>query len=157
MRIFLSVRDAPERLVTGAYILHAGLEKWNGKPEHAAGIHGMATAAFPFLSAIPPKKFLRLLATGEIATGAALLTPVVSNKIAGAALTAFSGALLAMYWRTPALHRPGSIWPTQPGIAISKDSWMLGIGIGLLADDAAAGSRRSRGRGSAEGLAAAPC
>jgi hypothetical protein len=39
-----------------------------------------------------------------------------------------------MYLRTPALHRPGSVWPTPAGIAVSKDVWMLGIGVGLLAD-----------------------
>jgi hypothetical protein len=32
------------------------------------------------------------------------------------------------------LRKPGSIWPSQQGMAISKDSWMLGIGLGLLAD-----------------------
>jgi uncharacterized membrane protein YphA (DoxX/SURF4 family) len=129
------LRDAPERLATGAYILHVGVQKWNGTPEHAAGLHAMAAAAFPFLRPIPPQRFRRLLATGEIATGAALLTPVVPTRVAGAALTAFSGSLLAMYWRTPALHESGSIWPTQAGIAISKDVWMLGIGLGLLAGD----------------------
>ena len=75
----------------------------------------------------------------EIATGTALLTPVVPNKLAGAALTAFSGSLLAMYLRTPAMHKPGSVWPAPPGMAVSKDVWMLGIGLGLLASPAAPG------------------
>jgi hypothetical protein len=39
-----------------------------------------------------------------------------------------------MYLRTPALHKPGSIWPTQAGTGVSKDIWMLGIGLGLLVD-----------------------
>jgi hypothetical protein len=39
-----------------------------------------------------------------------------------------------MYMRTPALHKPGSYWPTPNGIGVSKDIWMLGIGLGLLAD-----------------------
>jgi hypothetical protein len=26
---------------------------------------------------------------------------------------------------------PGSIWPSQAGTGISKDVWMLGIGLGL--------------------------
>jgi hypothetical protein len=39
-----------------------------------------------------------------------------------------------MYLRTPTLHEPGSIWPTQAGIGVSKDVWMLGVGVGLLAD-----------------------
>lgn len=134
MRLHPSARAVPARLATGAYILHSGLEKWHGPEEQAHGVHGMAAGAFPFLRSIPPKQFLKLLAVGEIATGALLLTPVVSNAVAGTALTGFSSGLLAMYARTPALRKPGSIWPTQAGIGVSKDVWMLGIGLGLLAD-----------------------
>ena len=94
----------------------------------------MAAAAFPFLQPIPPPRFLKLLAAGELATSALLLAPLVPNAVAGAALTGFSGALLAMYARTPALRKPGSIWPTSAGIGVSKDVWMLGIGVGLLVD-----------------------
>jgi uncharacterized membrane protein YphA (DoxX/SURF4 family) len=134
MRLRLTPRDLPTRLSTGAYILHAGWEKWHGDVERANGVHGMAAGAFPFLRTIPPATFLKLLAAGEIATGAALLVPAVPNRVAGAALTGFAGGLMAMYLRTPALHKPGSIWPTPAGTAVSKDVWMLGIGIGLLAD-----------------------
>jgi uncharacterized membrane protein YphA (DoxX/SURF4 family) len=90
MRAPLAARDVPGRLVTGGYILHAGSGKWNGAPETAAGIHGAAAAAFPFLNDVPPEKFLRMLAVGEIATGAALLLPVVPSELAGLALTGFS-------------------------------------------------------------------
>jgi hypothetical protein len=45
-----------------------------------------------------------------------------------------SGGLVAMYARTPTMHAPGSIWPSRLGIAVSKDVWMLGIGLSLLAD-----------------------
>lgn len=121
-----------ERAVTGAYILHSGIEKWGGGDEQAIGVHGMAAGAFPVLNQVPPTRFLRLLAAGEIATGSLLLAPFVPNRVAGAALTAFSGALVTMYARTPALRRPGSIWPTQAGTAVSKDSWMLAIGIALM-------------------------
>jgi uncharacterized membrane protein YphA (DoxX/SURF4 family) len=133
MRSRLATHDVPPRLATGAFILHAGLEKWRGTPETAAGVHGMAAGAFPFLRDIPPEKFLRILAAAEIATGTALLTPFVPNRLAGAGLTAFSASLLTMYWRTPALRKSGSIWPTPAGIAVSKDVWMLGIGLGLVA------------------------
>jgi uncharacterized membrane protein YkgB len=44
-----------------------------------------------------------------------------------------------MYLRTPALHKPGSVWPTQAGTAVSKDVWMLGIGLGLMAGSAGGG------------------
>jgi uncharacterized membrane protein YphA (DoxX/SURF4 family) len=128
----LAVRDVPLRVATGAYILHSGIEKWNGGEEHAAAIHGMAAGAYPFLSKVPSGRFLKALAAAEIAIGATLLSPIVPNRLAGASLTAFAGGLVVMYFRTPALHRPGSVWPTPAGIGISKDIWMLGIGLGLL-------------------------
>jgi hypothetical protein len=132
----MRLRHLPGRLAAGAYVLHTGLEKWKAGEEVAKGVHASATEAFPFLSSIEPKRFLRMLAAGEIAVGAALLTPIVPAGLAGAALTAFSGSLLTMYWRRPALHRPGSVWPTPQGMAVSKDVWMLGIGLGLVADAA---------------------
>ena len=133
MRLPLAARDVPARLATGGYILHSGITKWNGTPQTAAAVHGAAAAAFPFLKDIPPEKFLRMLAAGELAIGTTLLLPLVPSRLAGLALTGFSGALLTMYWRTPAMHKPGSIWPTHAGTAVSKDVWMLGIGLGLLA------------------------
>jgi hypothetical protein len=133
MRLHLSARDLPTRVAAGAYILHAGLEKWHGPRAQAEGVHGMASAAYPVVASVPPERFLKLLAAGEIATGAVLLSPFIPNRLAGLALTGFSGALLGMYLRTPSLHKEGSIWPTPGGIAVSKDVWMLGIGLGLLA------------------------
>lgn len=135
MSLSVALRRLPERLATGAYILHSGLEKWNGGPEQAQGIHGMAAGAYPFLARIEPATFLRLLAAGEIATGSLLLLPFVPRAVAGAALTAFSGGLVTMYLRTPALHKKGSVWPTPNGIAVSKDVWMLAIGTGLILDE----------------------
>ena len=134
-------RSLPGRAATGAFILHTGIEKWNGPSTQAEGVHAMAAGAFPFLKSIPPERFLRALAAGEVLTGALLLAPFVSNAVAGAALTGFSGSLLTMYARTPALRKPGSVWPAPAGIAVSKDVWMLGIGLGLLAD---AAKRRNR-------------
>jgi uncharacterized membrane protein YphA (DoxX/SURF4 family) len=135
----MKLRNLPTRLATGAYILHTGVEKWSGSEQQAQGVHGMASGAFPFLKGVKPTDFLKALSVGEMAVGAVLLAPVVPSAVAGAALTGFSGALLAMYLRTPALHKPGSIWPTQNGIGVSKDVWMLGIGVGLLVDAARQG------------------
>lgn len=133
-----AIRHVPTRLSTGAYILHAGLEKWKGDEERAKALHGVACGAYPFLRKVPPTAFLKALAAAEIGTGAALLAPFVPNKVAGTALTAFAGSLVALYLRTPAMHKPGSVWPTQAGTGVSKDIWMLGIGLGLLADGAPA-------------------
>jgi uncharacterized membrane protein YphA (DoxX/SURF4 family) len=132
--MFMHVRNIPARAASGAYLLHSGLGKWNGSEEQAKGVHAMASGAFPFLAKVPPATFLKALSIAEIGTGTALLAPVVHNKIAGAALSAFASGLITMYLRTPALHEPGSVWPTQAGLAVSKDVWMLGIGLNLLAE-----------------------
>ncbi len=146
MQFRLKPRDLPGRITTGAYILHAGLQKWNADEARANGVHGMAAGAFPVLKSVPPTRFIRMLAAGEVATGALLLSPFVSTGLAGAALTAFSGSLVTMYARTPALREPGSIWPSPAGIAVSKDVWMLGIGLGFLADASFRARRGSSGR-----------
>ncbi len=147
-------RDLPGRAATGAFILHSGMEKWNGPSAQAEGVHAMAAGAFPFLKSIPPERFLKVLAAGEVLTGALLLAPFVSNALAGAALTGFSGSLVTMYARTPALHKPGSVWPTPAGIAVSKDVWMLGIGLGLLAG---AAKRKGARQQAPEALEESPC
>lgn len=131
----MHARNVPTRVVTGAYIVHSGWGKWHGTPEQARGVHGMAAGAFPFVADVPPATFLKALAALEMSVGTLLLSPFVRNRLAGASLTAFAVGLVTMYLRTPALHEPGSIWPTPAGIGVSKDVWMLGIGLGLLADD----------------------
>jgi uncharacterized membrane protein YphA (DoxX/SURF4 family) len=130
----MKARDIPTRVATGAYIVHSGWDKWHGTEEQARAVHGTAAGAFPFLGRMPSTTFLKVLAVAEIGVGTALLVPVVPNRIAGASLTAFAGGLLTMYLRTPALHKPGSLWPTPAGIGVSKDVWMLGVGVGLLVD-----------------------
>jgi uncharacterized membrane protein YphA (DoxX/SURF4 family) len=135
----VKARDLPGRIATGAYILHAGLEKWHAEEARAKGVHQAASGAFPFLERVPPERFIKLLAAGEIAIGSALLAPVVPSVLAGAALTGFSGSLVTMYLRTPAMHKPGSVWPTQAGTGVSKDVWMLGIGLGLIAGSLGSG------------------
>ena len=130
----MKLSHIPLRVITGAYILHTGLEKWGGDDDTAKVVHGMASGTYPVFGSMPPPRFLRLLAAGEIATGAALLAPMVSTAAAGAALTGFSTALLGLYAKTPGMRKEGSIWPTQQGTAISKDVWMVAIGLALLAD-----------------------
>src|ERR1700704_3833866 len=111
----MKLRNVPTRLATGAYILHSGWEKWHGDEDRAAAVHGMAAQAFPAFGSMKSTHFLKALSAGELALGAALLTPVVPPALAGAALSGFSGALVAMYLRTDGLHKPGSIWPTARG------------------------------------------
>ena len=128
----MKLRDVPLRAATGAYILHSGLDKWKVDEAHAQQLHGFAAGAFPALGSIPPKRFAQLLAAGEMALGGALLAPFIPSRLAGAALTGFSAGLMGLYARTPGMRKPGSIWPTPQGIGLSKDVWMLGVGLGLL-------------------------
>lgn len=132
----MRLREVPTRLVTGAYILHSGISKMKAGPEQAEGLHGAATGAYPMFRNVPAPKFVRMLAISEISVGSLLLMPFIPTWLAGAALTVFSSGLVGMYLRTPALRKPNSIWPSQAGTAISKDAWMLGIGIGMLVDAA---------------------
>ena len=132
MRLPITASEIAPRIATGAFILNSGLGKRNADEATAAGLHGFAASTYPFLKDVPPATFAKTLATGEIVIGAALLTPFVPTAVAGAALTAFSAGLLGLYLRTPGMTKPGSVAPTQEGLPIAKDVWMLGIGIGLL-------------------------
>lgn len=130
----LTLRHLPGRLIAGGYTLHAGLDKLKAPPEVAAGIHGMAAGTYPVVADVPPERFVKSLAVGEIVLGGALLAPFVPTAVAGAALTAFSASLLGLYAKTPGLRKEGSIWPTPEGTGLSKDAWLLAIGAGLLVD-----------------------
>lgn len=139
MRLSMKLRHIPGRVVTGAFILNSGLGKWGADQETAARLQGMAVQAFPWLGRVKPHRFAQALSVGETALGAALLTPVVPSAVAGAGLAAFASGLLRMYMRVPGMRREGSIRPTQQGTAISKDVWLLGIGLGLIIDGLSGG------------------
>jgi uncharacterized membrane protein YphA (DoxX/SURF4 family) len=133
VRLPITPSEIAPRIATGAFILNSGLGKRRADEGTAAGLHGFASSTYPFLQKVPPTTFAKALSTSEITLGAALLTPFVPTAVAGAALTAFSAGLLGLYLRTPGMTRPGaSIAPTQDGLTIAKDVWMLGIGLGML-------------------------
>ena len=135
MRLTIKASHLPPRIAAGAFILNSGVGKWSADEETAAQLHGFAVGAYPFLAKLKPKDFVRLLSATEIALGAALLVPVIPSALVGAGLTAFSGGLLGLYARTPGMRKDGTPFPTQQGIALAKDAWMMGIGLGLVIDD----------------------
>jgi len=59
-------------------------------------------------------------------------SPLGSGALAGAGLVAFSSGLLGMYARTPGMRKEDGWRPSQQGIPLAKDVWMLGIGLGLV-------------------------
>lgn len=135
MRFLVRPHQIPVRLATGLFMLNSGLSKASADEETAAGLHGMASGTYPFLKDMDPMSFVNLLSKAEIALGVALLVPVVPSVLAGAALTAFAGGLVGLYLKTPGLREEGSLRPTQEGIAIAKDTWLVGIGASLLCEE----------------------
>jgi hypothetical protein len=142
MGLPLKARDVPGRAAAGAFILHSGLGKWKADRATAEGLHGMAANTYPFLAKLDPVTFTKVLAGAEIALGTALVAPIVPTALAGLGLSAFSGGLLGLYARTEGMHEEGGIWPTQQGLPIAKDVWLLGIGLGFVVQGL--GTRRSR-------------
>jgi hypothetical protein len=128
----ITLPEIAPRISAGAFILNSGLGKRDVPAEAAAGMHGFAAGTYPFLKSVPPEQFVKGLSTAEIAIGGALLTPFVPTAVAGALLTGFSGGLLGLYLKTPGMRKPGSLAPTEQGLSLAKDSWLVGIGIGLL-------------------------
>jgi hypothetical protein len=132
MPLPITLSEIGPRISAGAFILNSGLGKRGADEGTAAGLHGFASGTYPVLKKIEPKQFVQGLAAGEIAVGAILLAPFVPTAVAGLVLTGFSGGLLGLYLKTPGMRKPGSLAPTQDGLAIAKDVWLLGIGVGLL-------------------------
>jgi hypothetical protein len=74
-----------------------------------------------------------VLSATEVALGSALLAiPFVPPLLAGLALLGYSGALNWLYVKTPSLHEPGSLRPTQEGIPLAKDFWQTAIAAALV-------------------------
>ena len=120
------------RLFPGLILLNSGLGKRKLDAESAAGLQGFASTGIPAVTKLDPKTFGKMLSAGEIATGAALLAPVVPNRVAGAALPAFGAGFMSMYLRAPGQKQEGALAPTQEGLSLAKDSWLLGLGAALL-------------------------
>src|SRR5688500_9874949 len=130
----MKLAHLPVRLAPGACSRDSGLAKRRLDGQAAEGVHAMAVGAFPALRQIPPQRFARMLSNGEIALGAALLIPFVPSALVGAALVGFSAGLVQLYLKTPGMRQPGSIRPTQEGIGLAKDVWLLGAGMTLVLD-----------------------
>ena len=130
----MKLSHLPLRWAIGGFILNSGLTKRDLTPEMAKGLHAMAAGAIPPLGKIEPEQFGKYLAAGELALGVALVAPFVPSAVAGLALTAFGAGLVALYVKTPGMHEPGSLKPTQQGTGIAKDVWLVGAGLTLLLD-----------------------
>ncbi|WP_427016019.1 hypothetical protein ACQCSX_14685 [Pseudarthrobacter sp. P1] len=127
-----SLSNAALRLVSGAFILNAGIGKLALDREHATGLQAAAAHVVPQLKDIDPERFGKLLAMGEIGLGAFVLAPFIPSRLAGLALSAFSGGLVATYLKGPGMTQPDGIRPTPAGTAMAKDIWLAGIAVALV-------------------------
>lgn len=135
MQLRLKAWQIPLRCGAGAFIVDSGLSKLTGDDAAAEQTHGFAASAYPALRSLDSRVFLGALSAGEIALGTALLVPVVPTGLVGIGLTVFSGTLVGLYLRTPGLRKEGSLRPTEQGIGIAKDVWLLAIGLAFVLDD----------------------
>lgn len=138
MRLFARPHQLPARLAAGAVILNSGINKSRADEKTAAGLHEFAKGTYPVVENIDPVRFTRLLSKAEIALGTALLLPIVPSFLAGAALSAFAGGLLGLYVRTPGMREEHTLRPTEQGLTLVKDVWLLGIGLSLVLEEAGA-------------------
>ena len=129
------LRQLPMRLAAGAFMVNSGVGKLSADQAGAEQLQDFAAATYPFLGKLEPKQFARLLAVGEIASGAALLIPVVPAALAGLGLSAYAAGLIGLYLKTPGMRREGSLRPTEQGTVLAKDVWLLGIGLSLMLED----------------------
>lgn len=135
------------RLFPGLFFIDAGLGKFNADKETADYLQGFASVGMPLAKKVDSKTFTKALSVAEMATGAALVAPFVPNRVAGAALTAFSAGFMSLYLRAPGMHKEGSLSPTQDGLALAKDSWILGVGVALLLSEDGKNTRARKGLG----------
>lgn len=134
MEIRSILRQAPLRAATGSFLLNSGLEKLTAEDEKAKSLHSLASGSYPVFNQLEPQQFAKLLGAAETALGGALLLPLLRGRLVGLGLTAFAAGLLGLYWRTPGVHQEGSVRPTEDGVALAKDAWLLGIGLALATE-----------------------
>lgn len=127
-----SLSNAALRAIPGAFIINSGLGKLNLDEQSAGYMQSMAAKAFPAVKDLDAATFGKALAYSELAVGGALVAPFIPTRLAGLALGAFSGGMLAMYFKTDEFTQEDGIRPTQEGTAVSKDSWLAAIAIALI-------------------------
>ncbi|MDU2984118.1 MAG: hypothetical protein E7B40_05920, partial [Actinomyces sp.] len=116
----------------GTLILDAGVKKLKADEGTYAFLQQMAATGVPAVSKLDAATFGKLISGAETALGATLLTPFIPARLAGAGLTAFAANLMTMYFRNPAMTEADGIRPSQEGMMLSKDVFMLAIGLALI-------------------------
>lgn len=128
----MRLSNAILRGVSGAYLLQSGLGKKDAPVEVYQHLQGMAATGIPQFKEWDAKTFGQFLWISEAAIGGLLLTPFVSKRLAGIALTAFSAGMLSMYFNNDEMTQEDGIRPSEAGISLSKDVFLSAIGAALM-------------------------
>ncbi|WIM68339.1 hypothetical protein QP027_02760 [Corynebacterium breve] len=128
----MSISEIALRAIPGALIVNSGVGKLQLPAEVSHGLHQAATSGIKAIEKLPADSFARNLGIAEIGVGGALLAPFIPSRLAGAALTTFGAGLMTMYFNNDENTEADGIRPSQAGLSLAKDSWLVAIGLGLM-------------------------
>lgn len=120
------------RGITGAYMLQAGYGQRNMPREAAEGLQQFAATGVPQVKNLQADTFGKVVSASEMGLGAALLSPFISNRLAGLGLAAFSTGVLSIYFRNDDMTQRDGIRPSEPGTGLSKDIFLAAIAGALI-------------------------
>ncbi|WP_420098284.1 DoxX family membrane protein [Corynebacterium sp.] len=129
----MSISTTILRSLSGAYFLQSGIGKLKMPTEAAAGLQQFAATGVPQVAKLDPDTFSKVVSYSEIGVGASLLTPFVSNRLAGLALGAINTGFLSIYFRNEQMTRKDGIRPSEAGTGLSKDLFIAAIAGALIA------------------------
>ncbi|MDO4253832.1 MAG: hypothetical protein Q4C81_01600 [Kocuria sp.] len=129
----MRLSNAILRGVSGAYLLQSGLGKKDAPVEVYDHLKTMAATGIPQFKEWDSKTFGQFLWLSEVGISGLLLTPFVSKRLAGLALTVFSAGMLTMYFNNDEMTQEDGLRPSQEGLSLSKDVWLAAIGLALVA------------------------
>lgn len=121
------------RVIPGAFFLSSGISKLKMDEEASAGLQQFAGTGMPFVEEVPAHQFGPVVGASEAIIGGALLALPIPNRLAGAMLTPFAIGLCSLYFADPANRQEDGITPTEQGMSLAKDSWLVALGLGLMA------------------------
>ena len=135
----------------GLFFAHVALSHRDLDEKGAKGLHRFACAGWPFLQRLPARWFKRGMVAAEAAVAVTLLAPFVPPVIGAAGLVGFGSGLLGVYARMPGMRRSErSVRPSDFGLSLAKDAWMVAAGTTVLVDAAVATAAAGRARRSSE-------
>lgn len=120
------------RGISGAYFLNSGVGKLNMPTEAASGLQQFAATGIPQVSDVDADTFAKVVSWSEIGVGASLLTPVVSNRLAGLGLGAITAGFLSIYFRNDQMTEKDGVRPSEAGTGLSKDFFIAAVAGALV-------------------------